>query len=160
MFYSTKKYGHEEGLSACFRQWRADHSHCSYLHGYALAFEFTFSSTLDIRNWVMDFGGLKGLKAALKDTFDHRLIVAEDDPQKDLLLELSGMGLAHSLVLPHVGCERFAEYAHYLAVKELEKLKQDRRVYVSKVQCWEHGGNSAIYIPDAPETTWIANGNQ
>ena len=33
---STKTYGHEEGLSCCFRQWRATHSHCRLLHGYAL----------------------------------------------------------------------------------------------------------------------------
>jgi 6-pyruvoyltetrahydropterin/6-carboxytetrahydropterin synthase len=145
-FCSTKKYGHEEGLSACFRQWRADHSHCSYLHGYALAFEFTFGAELDNRNWVMDFGGLKGLKQALKDTFDHRLIVAEDDPAKDDILTLSGLGLAHTLVLPAVGCERFAEYAHGLAVGELRKLGLDDRVEVLKTQCWEHGGNSAIYI--------------
>ena len=41
---STKTYGHEEGLSCCFRQWRATHSHCRLLHGYALSFRLTFAS--------------------------------------------------------------------------------------------------------------------
>ena len=27
MYRSTKTYDHNEGLSCCFRQWRADHSH-------------------------------------------------------------------------------------------------------------------------------------
>ena len=43
MHYSTKRYGHEQGLSAVFRQPNASHSHCQLLHGYSLAFTFTFS---------------------------------------------------------------------------------------------------------------------
>lgn len=57
-FFSIKKYGHERGLSAAFRQWRAD-SHCKFLHGYSLEFEFEFGAhELDERNWVVDFGGI------------------------------------------------------------------------------------------------------
>ena len=41
-YYSTKTYGHNIGLSAVFRQPNADHSHCHLLHGYSLAFTFTF----------------------------------------------------------------------------------------------------------------------
>ena len=41
-YYSTKHYGHNIGLSAVFRQPNADHSHCHLLHGYSLAFTFTF----------------------------------------------------------------------------------------------------------------------
>ena len=60
MHYSTKRYGHEQGLSAVFRQPNASHSHCQLLHGYSLAFTFTFScKELDDKNWVVDFGGLK-----------------------------------------------------------------------------------------------------
>ena len=55
-YYSLKKYGHERGLSAAFRQWRAD-SHCKFLHGYSLEFEFEFGADeLDEKNWVVDFG--------------------------------------------------------------------------------------------------------
>ena len=35
MYRSSKTYGHEIGLSAAFRQWRAQ-SHCRLIHGYAL----------------------------------------------------------------------------------------------------------------------------
>ena len=41
-YLSTKHYGHNIGLSAVFRQPNADHSHCHLLHGYSLAFTFTF----------------------------------------------------------------------------------------------------------------------
>lgn len=48
-YKSTKLYGHEIGLSAAFRQWRAE-SHCRFLHGYALAVRFEFEADeLDVR---------------------------------------------------------------------------------------------------------------
>ncbi len=75
-YFSTKTYGHNIGLSAVFRQPNADHSHCHLLHGYSLAFTFTFGCTeLDNKNWAVDFGGLKPLKAWLEDHFDHKVAV-------------------------------------------------------------------------------------
>lgn len=66
IYRSTKTFGHECGFSVAFRQWRAE-SHCRLLHGYALAFKFTFEAEeLDVRNWVVDFGALKSLKGILE----------------------------------------------------------------------------------------------
>src|SRR3712207_1057849 len=77
LFRSTKTYDHNEGLSCCFRQWRATDSHCSLLHGYALSFRFVFAcSELDERNWCYDFGALKPVRAWLKSMFDHTMLVA------------------------------------------------------------------------------------
>ena len=77
--FSSKKYGHERGLSAAFRQWKAD-SHCKHIHGYSLEFEFKFGANeLDERNWVVDFGGLKELEKWLRNHFDHKTLVASDD---------------------------------------------------------------------------------
>ena len=59
-YYSTKTYGHNIGLACVFRQPNADHSHCHLLHGYQLAFKFTFGcKELDNKNWAVDFGGLE-----------------------------------------------------------------------------------------------------
>ncbi|MBX6744303.1 MAG: 6-carboxytetrahydropterin synthase, partial [Acetobacteraceae bacterium] len=77
VYRSTKAYDHNEGLSCCFRQWRATHSHCQLLHGYALAFKFVFATfELDERNWCFDFGGLKPIRAWLHEMFDHTTLVA------------------------------------------------------------------------------------
>ena len=144
-FQSTKTFGHELGLSACFRQWRAD-SHCNLLHGYALAFTFVFEAeTLDERNWVVDFGGLKELKNDLQKTFDHKLVVAKDDPMLDEISGLAGLGIADVLVLNSVGCEAFAKIAFNLAQRSLITMGLDNRVRVVSVECREHGANSAIY---------------
>jgi 6-pyruvoyltetrahydropterin/6-carboxytetrahydropterin synthase len=73
-YQSTKTYGHNIGLACVFRQPNADHSHCHLLHGYSLAFKFTFGcKELDNKNWAVDFGGLKPLRAWLEDHFDHKL---------------------------------------------------------------------------------------
>lgn len=146
-FLSTKTYGHEIGLSAVFRQWKAN-SHCNQLHGYALAFRFVFESTeLDYRNWVVDFGGLKGLKLSLQHVFDHKTVVAEDDPKLTELLMLGEHGIADVVVVKAVGCEKFAELAANLAEQELKALGIAERVRVVEVECSEHGANSAIYRP-------------
>ena len=144
-YLSTKTYGNEIGLSAVFRQWRAD-SHCNQLHGYALAFRFVFEATdLDYRNWVVDFGGLKGLKASLQDVFDHKTVVAEDDPHIHNILALQELGIADVVVVEGVGCEMFAKLAFELAQEELVVMGIADRVQVVEVECSEHGANSAIY---------------
>ncbi len=141
---STKTYGYDEGLSACFRQWRAD-SHCSLLHGYALSFKFTFESyALDERNWVMDFGGLKPLKAWLKETFDHKLLVAGDDPMLEELAALNELGLANVHVVTATGCEIFAKMAGDWVSAWLSE--HNPRVRCIEVECREHGANSAIWM--------------
>jgi 6-pyruvoyltetrahydropterin/6-carboxytetrahydropterin synthase len=147
-YRSTKRYGHDLGLSACFRQPKATHSHCSRLHGYALAFTFTFEADeLDERNWVADFGAFKWLKDALQYHFDHKLLVDANDPQIDEIGQLGALGIADIIVLPGgVGCEKFAKLAFDLAVRCLERdANLAPRVRVISCECAEHGANSAIY---------------
>lgn len=145
-YRSTKTYGHDLGLSATFRQWRAD-SHCNTLHGYALSFKFTFEADeLDDRNWVMDFGGLKDLKEKLEKFFDHKVIVSKDDPKLGAFQALEGMGIADLVILDGVGCELFAKKAYELGQETLDKLELSSRIRIVSVECAEHGANSAVYI--------------
>jgi len=147
-YRSTKTYGHEIGLSAAFRQHKAE-SHCRLLHGYALAVKFEFEAEeLDCRNWVVDFGGLKSLKTILEDTFDHKLLVAEDDPMKDELCALQGLGVAEVIVLPAVGCEKFAEFIFEVTEQWLKDAGFAPRCKLVSVEVREHGANSAIYKKD------------
>lgn len=147
-YRSTKTFGHELGLSACFRQWRAE-SHCRFLHGYALAVRVEFEAdALDVRNWVVDFGSLKGFKDMLERTFDHKLLVAEDDPFLDDLTQLAGLGLAHPVVVPATGCEAFAKLIYDYAKVWLLDNGYRPRVRVVSVEVKEHGANSAIYTEE------------
>lgn len=147
-FQSTKTYGHEIGMSAAFRQWRAD-SHCKLIHGYALSIGFIFETEeLDVRNWVVDFGSLKSLKQMLQDTFDHKLLVAEDDPQIEWYREAERLGIAEVVVLPALGCERFAQIVFECAEVWLSDNGYAPRCKLVQVEVREHGANSAIYKKD------------
>ena len=144
-YISTKTYGHDVGLTCAFRQWRAA-SHCRFIHGYALAVRLEFaSSDLDARNWVVDFGSLKGFKQVLQDTFDHKLLIAEDDPLKDELCALAGHGLADAVIVERTGCEAFAEMIYHYAELWLKDNGYAPRVKIWSVEVKEHGANSAIY---------------
>lgn len=144
-FLSTKTFGHDLGISCAFRQWKAE-SHCRFIHGYALAFEFCFAAEeLDVRNWVVDFGGLKGLKAILEDTFDHKLVVAEDDPQLDYFKQGKELGVLDLVIVPAGGCERFAQMVFEVTEQWLLDAGFAPRCRLVSVQVKEHGANSAIY---------------
>ena len=146
-YYSTKTYGHNIGLSAVFRQPHADHSHCKFLHGYSLQFKFVFGcSELDNKNWAVDFGGLKPLKAWLEDNFEHKTCVDKDDPLKSRLIDLESYGLAEIREFDGVGAEKFAEHAWRFADKLVREMTDDR-CWCESAECSEHGANSAIYTP-------------
>ena len=147
-YQSTKTYGHDIGLSACFRQWRA-HSHCNMLHGYAMSFKFTFEAEkLDSNNWVVDFGALKSLRGILENNFDHKLLIAEDDPALHNFKLLDNLGLVDMVVVPFVGCEGFAEMVYEVGSIWLVDNGFAPRVRLHSVEVREHGANSAIYKPE------------
>jgi 6-pyruvoyltetrahydropterin/6-carboxytetrahydropterin synthase len=156
VYGSTKTYVHSVGLSCCFRQWRAE-SHCKYLHGYALQVKCTFEARdLDIRNWVVDFGSLKSFKGWLEDTFDHKLLVAEDDPKRQLLtLELERAGVVQVRIVPATGCEAFSRMIYeYLEQWLIDNGYTNDRVLLREVEVCEHGGNSAyVRFTSKPMTT-------
>jgi 6-pyruvoyltetrahydropterin/6-carboxytetrahydropterin synthase len=149
-FRSTKLF---DGYSACFRQWRADGTHCRFLHGYAVSFRVWFEGDLDHRNWVFDFGGMKRAKTKIegmapKEYFayllDHTTIVAIDDPYLEHFKQMDEDGIIQLRVLPAVGCERFAEYL-YSVINEFLEKETEGRVKATKVEVYEHERNSASY---------------
>tara|TARA_B100001113_G_scaffold2693_1_gene2270 strand:- start:1013 stop:1465 length:453 start_codon:yes stop_codon:yes gene_type:complete len=141
-FFSVKKYGHERGLSAAFRQWRAD-SHCRFMHGYSLEFEFVFGANeLDGNNWVVDFGGLKELEVWLRNNFDHKTLVAEDDPMLTELELMHQNGVIDMVRVAGTGCEMFAKMAMEYS-SELINSIYGSRCWVESVTVREHGANSA-----------------
>lgn len=145
MYFVTKTYGHDLGLSACFRQWRA-RSHCHFLHGYPLSFKFIFKGeTLDENGWLIDFGNLKPIKAWLEQTFDHRMLIAADDPKLPEFRKLATAGVADMLVVDRVGCEAFAAMAWDFVEDLLVRTPAyNCRVWLHEVEVKEHGANGVI----------------
>jgi 6-pyruvoyltetrahydropterin/6-carboxytetrahydropterin synthase len=169
-YLSTKTYGNDRGLSCCFRQWRSTHSHCSLLHGYSIGIKLVFESeTLDDRNWVMDFGGLKAFKEWSEYMFDHTLVIAEDDPHRAMFEKMAELGLQDQggvcdiRIVPAVGCEKFSELAYKKMKNILETFQRGEActiengkifecrypvgqgVRLRSVEVFEHNANSAVY---------------
>ena len=139
---SSKTYTHSVGLSCCFRQWRAK-SHCNMLHGYALQVEVEFEGVPDNKNWIVDFGSLKPFKAWLEDTFDHRTLVALDDPHIDLYTQMHHLGMINMRPVDATGCEAFSRMIfNWLNAWILGNAEYRGRVEVMKVVVREHEGNS------------------
>lgn len=151
---STKTFQHSAGFSVAFRQWRAD-SHCRHLHGYALKIRLTFGCHhLDYRNWCVDFGGLKVVKEWLEDQYDHRTIIAYDDPHLSQFQGLDKLGVISLRTVPHVGCEAFAMFIFQFLEQTVFKISGDKtpnglfgqqdRIWIESVEVSEHESNSAI----------------
>ena len=142
-----------DGFSTVFRQWKAEETHCKYLHGYGVSFKVWFEGELDEKNWVWDFGGMKRAKTQIDGMspkewmdhmFDHTLVVAEDDPFVESFQSMGVHGAAQVRVIPAVGAEKFAEFV-FNKLNEFVKTETEDRVKVVRVEFMEHGKNSAIY---------------
>ena len=97
-YQSTKVF---DGFSTVFRQWKAETTHCRFLHGYGVSFKLWFEGELDERNWVWDFGGMKRAKGTIDGMspkvwmhhmFDHTVIIANDDPELAKFVKLNRVG--------------------------------------------------------------------
>lgn len=149
-YQSTKLF---DGFSCVFRQWRAEGTHCRFIHGYGISFRVWFEGDLDERNWVWDFGGMKRAKGTIDGMnpkawmdymFDHTMIIAEDDPFIESFKLMGQAGAAQVRILPAVGAEKFAEYI-YNKLQEFVSKETADRVNVVRVEFLEHGRNTAIY---------------
>jgi len=131
--------------SCAFRQWKANHSHCKFIHGYRLQAKFWFGCTnLDDKNWVVDFGGLDDLKNILQKQFDHTLCVAADDPLLEGFKTLHTAGGCDLRIMEDgVGIEKTAEWCYNTANAYCQNITNGR-CWVNRVEVWEHEKNSAI----------------
>ena len=150
MYISTKVF---DGFSCVFRQWKAESTHCRFLHGYGVSFKVWFKGELDERNWVWDFGGMKRAKGKIDGMspkewmdymFDHTFIVAEDDPFKESFQRMDDAGVAQIRVVPATGAEQFAKFI-FEKLNKFIKEETKGRVKIAQVEFMEHGKNSAIY---------------
>ena len=157
-FQSSKVF---DGFSTVFRQWKAETTHCRFIHGYGISFKVYFEGSLDERNWVWDFGGMKRAKTQIDGKspkewmdymFDHTVLIAEDDPMRmqfEMMHNDQPRGKQYNgpmriRIVPATGAEKFAEFI-FNKLNSFVKEETNNRVKVKQVEFREHGKNSAIY---------------
>lgn len=149
-YLSTKKF---DNYSVAIRQWKAQHSHCQLLHGYAFEFKVWFASKeeveekqLDEMNWIVDFGlfSRNGLKDWLNDMFDHTTLIEKDDPQIESFQYMQELGLLKLVVVDRIGAESAAKLV-FDKFNEVFAKTEGGRIKVVKVECNENSKNSGIY---------------
>ena len=149
-FQSTKLF---DGFSTVFRQWKAEGTHCRFLHGYGVSFRVWFEGELDERNWVFDFGGMKRAKGNIDGKnpkewmdymFDHTTIIATDDPGIGGFRTMNELGIIQLREIEAVGAEQFAKYV-FEKLNTFIQEETNSRVSVVRVEFMEHSKNTAIY---------------
>ena len=142
IYFSTKTWEHV--VSTAFRQHKAQ-SHCNQIHGYALTFKATFGAyQLDVRNWVVDFGSLKSFKGWLENNFDHKLLIAKDDPYRHTIDCEIGDLAADINIVEATGCEAIARMAWEWMECWLTHNGYAPRCWLHRLEVMEHPGNSAF----------------
>jgi 6-pyruvoyltetrahydropterin/6-carboxytetrahydropterin synthase len=144
-------------FSVALRQWKAKHSHCQKLHGYAFEIKVWFASNeedidkqLDDMNWIVDYGSFKkppqgnGLREWLDDQFDHTTLIEKDDPFLDIFQQMQGMGILKLIVMDKMGAESVAKLVFDRFNDRLSKI-DGARCKVVRVECFENATNSSIY---------------
>jgi 6-pyruvoyltetrahydropterin/6-carboxytetrahydropterin synthase len=142
-FTSTKEYVDE--FPCAYKQWKADTA-CNLNHGYSFSIKFYFGANqLDKRGWVIDYGGLRDLKDILKQQFDHKTIIAKDDPDLEKYRQLERDSILELTVLPGMGCERIADmlykFVNGVYIPDYLGQGESQRIWCYRVEVRETESN-------------------
>ena len=140
----TKKY---HAISVGHRLHTAD-THCALLHGYGRTVEVTFGCDhLDKNGWVFDFGGLRSFKSFLDTSWDHKFLIASDDPLLEDFKALEKKGAMALTIMDKSkghgpGIEGSCLFLADFLGPEIQKISRGR-AHLLKVEIWEKEENRA-----------------
>lgn len=122
--------------------------HCHFIHGHSWTFTVTFACREpDANGFIVDFGGLKFLKAWLDDNLDHACVFSKEDPEKDRLLA-EFPGLFKPFIVENASCEGIASHV-YQVFDDKVRRETGGRAWVVELRLNEDSRNFATYRPEA-----------
>tara|TARA_B100002052_G_C15881939_1_gene599729 strand:- start:3094 stop:3585 length:492 start_codon:yes stop_codon:yes gene_type:complete len=141
MYTCSKRF---EGFPCCHRQ--PNHpGHCRFVHGYNRSFTCWFAAgKLDGTGFVVDFSGLKQLRAQLTEQFDHTFLANANDPLLGEWQRLHELGALDLRVMANVGMEGSARWVWERA-NELLLERDGGRSWCWKVEARENSSNAACW---------------
>jgi 6-pyruvoyltetrahydropterin/6-carboxytetrahydropterin synthase len=128
---------------------------CANLHGHRYVVEVELASeVLNRHDMVVDFNELARFKELLDSTFDHRMILWEDDPIR------SGL----SRLIPHLDVRGFYFTSQNPTAEHLAQLILDMAVsfhefggFVTAVTLWETPKSWARVVVEDPKLVTVVN---
>ena len=165
MISCSKTFG---PYSTIHRAWRAK-SHCHFLHGYGKKCRITFTKNYDgiavsdskilgENGWIIDFGGMEKIKNWFAENWDHKAILAYDDPlllskgdQPCLADQLKEIGALDYVILPKEfknSTEHHCLWVHDAISRVItSEYNEDARakVLIENVKIYEHEFNEAAF---------------
>ena len=122
--------------------------HCQLIHGHNWGITFTFGChSPDANGFVVDFGGLKFLRAWLAQHLDHACVFNHDDPLRETLVA-AAPGAWKVYLVPSCSCEGLARHLHDV-LNPLVREATAGRAFLTAIEVTEDAKNSATY--HAPE---------
>jgi len=147
-FRLEKNYGCEAAFSCCYRYWQAADARRRFLHGYGLSFTIAFAAqSLDKSGQIIESAALKPVQAWLQKSFDHKILLAADDPARPVFQNMAQAGLCDVRIMPYIGCEAFAYFVWQNADAIARQISRGRVRAESAAVC-EQGGDTAILKAD------------
>jgi 6-pyruvoyltetrahydropterin/6-carboxytetrahydropterin synthase len=139
-----------DDLPCCHRAW-AHAGKCAFLHGYERSFEVEFGcAELEPgTGFVVDFGALAEVRAALQRQFDHTTLIAEDDPERALFEQLADRGVVDLRIMASTGMEGAAAWVLETA-NEIVCTASGGRVWVTRVEARECRKNAVTLTASPP----------
>lgn len=144
MFTISKKFN---DICVAHRNWKSK-THCSFIHGYARSVELVVGChQLAEEDWVYDFSKFKEIRKFLEENWDHRLLIADDDPQLEELKRMHELKLLNLNIMdtnkgygPSIeqSCKFVADFADNYIKKET-----NNRCFLVEVNIWEKQDNKA-----------------
>jgi len=118
--------------------------HCANIHGHNWDFEIILGAEeLDDNGFVFDFGKMDPLKAWLKRTFDHTLLLNEDDPFIQMIQGIEDFP-AKIKIVRSCSCEGIARML-WNFTEEFVAQETEGRVHCLTATVYEDRKNSASY---------------
>lgn len=143
-FQLIKTIGQHSPVKFVTRDWQAKGT-AAHLKPHCIEFRITLSCEyLDGENHVVPPDSLLELTQVVCNAVDGKVIIAEDDPWKDELCSMEGLGVLSALVVPSTSLERICTIVMTETDRWLFELEQNGRVWIDRIEARSEGFHAAL----------------
>ena len=139
-------FGTSRAYLCCMRQVRDINTSCHILHGYSLTFTLTIATReLDERQWIMESVSIREeIDRWLFEHFDHKTLIAEDDPNLTVFEDLHQQEIISLVVLKDSSSEAIPPFV-FSHIGPWLKEKTNGRCFLTEVSAHFSGSMTTSF---------------